>query len=707
MTIPETPSEIDDVDAKFWLAEIKAAQDRRESWYKSAEVAIARYEDGDQRPFGALNIFWANVETQKSALDDDFGKPQVSRINQSKKAALTRHVSMVLEQTLDAAVRDTNDNHEIECAVHDVLMPGAGQVWLELNPMVDDTGNVVRVDAPLVHVGYKEYLEGPATREGDIPWKARLHLFTLDDLKDMLALPDGTFRIDPASIPRNYSLPMPKDDKGGAKDGKEQFQRAAVWEIWAKFPQKRRIYVAEDFATAIKIDADPYRLKAFFPCPRAMMANVSTNRQIPRTDYSRYADQASEIDRISQRIFVLTEVLKHNGVYDQAFGELANIAAAGDNKLLPIENWAELITKGGLAAVVQYTDLQPIIAVLAQLHQQRSELINLTYEITGISDLARGMTNPNETLGAQKLKKSFGSGRFKARHRDSRRFAKEAYALKGELIAEHFPRDQIQEMSGIQLPTVAERHAARQRVQSMGQMLQQMQQAGQQPPFTEDRISDLQEIAGARFTWEDVAAVLRSDSRRCYMVDVETDQNEFRDEEADKASRIEFTSVVNQLMQQFGPMIAANPAHGEVFKKLIMFALSSFRSGRSMEEGIETAIDAAIQQAASGQGQQQQQQPDPVQAAQAALIQAQTQKAQLDVQTAQQMGMIKMQEAQAALEIKKVELQLKQQELQLKAAGQQLDLDARATKAAIDTQLKVAKLQPSPSQQMPTGAFPA
>jgi hypothetical protein len=681
----ETPSEVDDEDACFWHAEIRAAQSRRDDWYKQADRAIRRYEDGEDRKFGSLNILWANVETQKSALDDDFGKPQVSRFNKSKTDSLARHVSMVLEQTLDAAVKDTQDNYEICSAVHDILLPGMGQVWLELNPVEDEDGSIISVDAPIVHLGHKDYLEGISTRDGDVPWKARRHLYTLDDLR-ALDKANGTAHAD--KVPRAYSLPMPTNDGGGSEVKSEQFRRASVWEIWSKHPHKRRIYIAEDYDVALKIDPDPYRLKPFFPCPRPIIANPGRSKQIPQTDYSRYMDQAAEIDRISQRIFVLTEVLRHNGVCDQKFAEeLMKLADSGDNKLVPIEEWAEFLTKGGLQSAVQYTDLLPIIQVLDGLHKQRSELIQLTYELTGISDLARGQTDPNETLGAQKLKKSYGSGRFKARHKESRRFARDAYALKGELIAEHFQRDQIQSMSGIALPALAERQAAAQSLQAMNAMAQQMQQTGQQLPFSQDQMADLNEKASARYTWEDTSAVLRSDARRCYMVDIETDQSKFADEEEDKSSRIEFIGMVNQLMQQFGPMIAGNPASGEVFKKLIMFALLSFKAGRAMEEGVEQAIDGAIQNALKQAQQPQQPQGDPVQAAQASLIQAQAQKALLDVQTAEKMGAIKIQIEQINLQIKQEELRIKQAEVQTKAVGQQIDMQDKAMKAAQPPQI--------------------
>ena len=669
---PKTPSDVNDEDAKFWQSEIDAAKDRSDCWYKKADIAIERYQDNaEERAFGGLNVLWANTEVQKAALGEDFGTPQVNRVNSSAATMfLSRHVSLVWQQTIDAAVKETEDNREIRNAAHDILLPGKGQVWLELNPIMDEDGNVIWVEAPLVKVEFRDYLEGPANRWGEVPWVSRAHLYTIDDLMDKFDLS----RKEAETVPRNYSLPCPKGKDDDSAASKEQFSRARVHEIWAKYPTKRRIYFAEGHDKALKVTPDPYRLKKFFPCPRPILANGDEAWQLPLTDYSRYQDQAEEINRLSQRIFVLTDVLRRRGVYNKKYKELATLPIAGDNVYFGMDNFEEFVKDGALAGAFQSEDLTPLIQVLDGLHKQRRELIQLTYELTGISDLARGMTDPDETLGAQKLKMTFGSGRFQARQKESRRFAADAYALKGELIAEHFPRQQIEEMSGIKLPTQAEKQKAMLDLQNMQKLAQEAAQRGQQMPFDPYQIEELQAVANAPCTWEKISSILRTDRRRCYMVEMETDQHQFRDEEADKKSRIEFMGILNQMMQQFGPMIAANPANGQIFKTMMLFVVSSFKAGRAIEQEFEQAIDAAIQQAVQ---QKQQGQQDPTQQAAAMKAQADVQTAQLKVQTEQirlQKEQVQLQQAQVEAQRAGVDIQVGQVQAQQKAASEQQKL---------------------------------
>ncbi len=655
----KAPSDVKDDDrgAKYWLCEIDAAVARNGDWYKKAEEAKDRYKDKKERAFGALNIFWSNVETQKAALDDDFGKPEVRRINAPEDdGGLIRQVSTVLERSLDAAVRETDDNREIRNAVHDVLIPGRGQLWLELHADMDEDGNPLWVEAPLVRVLYEDYLEGPANSWRQVPWVARRLYFTLDDLKEIMGK-ERAKEVD--QIPRNATLPHPEPKEGDDPADAEQFKRARVYEIWTKFPKKRRIYVAEGHDKILKVDDDPYRLKHFFPCPRPILANTDESWQEPLTDYSRYQDQAEELDRICERIYVLTEGLKKVGVYDKTFEELSELPALEDGQLLGVEDWASLMAKGGLKAVMEWQDLTASTEVLVSLHNQRQTLINLIYELSGISDLARGQTNPTETATAQKLKMTYGGGRFSERKKESRRFAAEAYNLKSEVIAEHCPQRQMEEMSGIAIPTMEQKKKAGEQLQQMQQVAQQMAQQGQQPPFDPDQVRELQRQAQARYTWEKISGVLRSDKRRCYAVETETDQTGFIDEEADKQARIEFIGQANALMQTFAPLIQGNPANGEVFKAMIMFALSRFKAGRTMEERVETAIDNLI---AASQQQQGQQQPNP--------------------------DAIKLQIAQVGLETAKVKLQTAQAQVQNSAQRVQLE-GQQAQNKAIESQQKV------------------
>ena len=136
---------------------------------------------------------------------------------------------------------------------------------------------------------------------------------------------------------------------------------------------------------------------------------------IPVPDYCEYEDQAQELDNLTQRIYLLVKACKAVGVFNAEFKELGRLFTEGvDNKLFPVTAWAAMSEKGGLKGAIDMMDTSAIIKTLQQLYQSREVVKQSIYEISGISDILRGSTNANETLGAQQLKANFGSLRLRA-----------------------------------------------------------------------------------------------------------------------------------------------------------------------------------------------------------------------------------------------------------------------------------------------------
>lgn len=641
-----------DPSSRHWLAEIDAAIDREKDWRELASKTLDVYRDEKSRAFGRLNLLAANTKVISSACGKEYGNPSVSRKNSKpgKEAATARTVSLMLERSLEASATDNKDDLEIGAAVKDGRIQGRGEVWLE-NEEVNGK-QVTR----LVHVQWDMFLHGPGKCPRDIPWVARGHLFTRDDLEKHW--PD-----DAADIPLNYEVRGAKNSRKDREDG-DRFKRARVWEIWDK-TDRVRIYVAEDYEWKLQEDADPFRLSEFYPCPMPIYADRTEDSLIPLTEYGFYRDQAEEVNRLSERIYVLTDSLRRRGVYNKGMPELATLQNLGDNKLVPVESWSELQQGGGLIKQLEYEDLTVTVQVLEQLHAQRRELIDLIYQMTGISDIARGQTDPQETKGAQEIKRDFGSVLMDDRKDSQQRFACDAYRIKGEFIAEHYSREQLSAMSGIDMPLAIEQEMARRQIT-------QAQQTGTPPP--EDAVRIAQATA-----WEDIEAVLRSDDIRCYRIGIETDKSKQKDATQEREDRLNFLTVILGVIEKMAPLLAQSPAMGPFVKESVMFAARAFDAGREVEEQLEIAMSQAIKQAPQQPGQG----GDPVAAAQAQLLQSQAAKAAIDVRTAQQKGALDIRIKELELAIKQEELRIKQNEVAVKAAGQQIELQSKTLQTVL------------------------
>src|SRR4029077_9831174 len=118
--------------------------------------------------------------------------------------------------------------------------------------------------------------------------------------------------------------------------------------------------------------------------------------------------------------------------------------------LVPISNFAAFGTNSGEPIV--WLPIDKIAMTITALVALRKQVIDDIYQITGMADIMRGDTDPNETLGAQQLKTQYGSTRIRDKQGELARLARDLVEITSEIITEKFSDDTIIEMSQTQLP---------------------------------------------------------------------------------------------------------------------------------------------------------------------------------------------------------------------------------------------------------------
>lgn len=562
MASEETRSklELEQGTAQYWHIELNNADKTEEDWRRRGRKVIERYRDernvdtygmGSEKKF---NILWANTETLKGALFAKMAKPDVRRRFPDNNP-VTKNIARVLERTLAYANDVYNANKPIESALEDYLLPGRGVVWVVYDPVfvkemvqmeqINEMGErvIIEVEEERVaeqrcyfdYVHWEDYRENPAKRPEDVSWKARRHLWTRDELKDK-----GFSNVE--DIPLDWS---PDSDEENY-EAEEVFKRAEVWEIWDRVKYKR-YYVARNYDKILRVDDDPYELQDFFPTPTPMIAVRTNDTSVPIPEFTLYQDQAEELDRVTTRISNLIEGLKRRGVYDASVPELSHLANAGDNDFIPSENFSLLAQKGGLAGVFQQEDISPIGMVLQGLYQQRTQILEIIYEVTGISDLLRGNTKASETATAQQLKAQFGSMRMRKRQEEIERYIRDLFRIKAEIVAEHYEPEVLQAITNIQVTP---------------EMMQ----------------------------------IMRDDKLREYNIDVETDSTVFADENAEKQTRIEFLQTMGAYLEKAIAVSNANPSLTPIMFQSLRFLVGAWKVGREFEEVIDQTEQQIMQQ---------------------------------------------------------------------------------------------------------------
>ena len=622
--------------SRFWLQQLQIAEKEHKEFWEAGQKFEKRYlndREGHHRKAMArrFQIVYANTETTMSALYARQPKPDVRQWFTQAKDKTARTIAEMLEKSLMFLIDTTEHDKVNRRAVKDMALAGRGvvRVCYEAETGDDGMGNeiIVRQMIRDEHVYYGDFLHSQAKSWSDVWWVGFRHHFTRADLREM-------------DIPNADDIPLDWAPDGfGNKDSEipEDLKRAEVWEIWHK-PKKERLWVVKGYPYILRVDEDPYNLEGFFPMAEPIQGVWSNCSFVPRSPIVEYEDQIDDLDEITDRISRLTKALKRRGVYDAAVKELARLAKASDNQFIPVENFAAFIQGGGFQGAFQVEDLQPAIAVLAGLYEQRQQLIETIYEVTGISDIMRGQSQASETATAQSIKAQYGSARIKERQHDVQRWIRDGMRIKAELIAEHMQPEILMEMTGEELPTMAEVQA------QYAQMQMQAMMMGQQPPPPPDVL-----------TIDQVVEIMRNDRLRSYHVDIETDSTIFEDAAQEKQDRTELLQSMATFMQAFMPLAQmGGPPMQKLGLDMLEFGVRGFKGGRQMEDSLDE-MRQAIEQAA--QQPPEPPPPDPAVEAEKAKAESMQMKAEIDAQKSQ----MDMAKTQAGVEAEMAKINAKAQ----------------------------------------------
>lgn len=675
--------------AQRWIAELDLAEREEAEWRRRGKRVIQRYKDErkngkgnanaaliDQRKF---SILWSNVQTLGPAIYARTPNAVVSR--RFKDAdPVGRQASEVLERAANFSLEEYDFDYQMVQVRQDYLLPGRGTVWLRYVPTMKDvrvdieegkdpTGADVdpedieededgqfmtdeMVDYEQVfceHVAWDDFITNSAREWNEVRWVARRVFLTRDELIDRFGERIGK------AVPLDW---LPKGASKDKSDSEGYFKKSQVYEIWDR-TSKKAYWINKSYSEEpLDVRDDPLKLKDFFPCPRPVLATTGQDSMIPVPDYALYQDQAEELDELTAKMGFLIDALRMVGMYNAVNKvELARVFSPGnENKLIPIEGWTSFQEGGGAKGAIEWVPIDMVIQTLQGCIETRRQVIEDIYQITGISDILRGDTDARETLGAQQIKAQWGSLRVRDRQREMARFARDVIRMKAEIIGEHFSLETLKAMTGVKM---LDDQAQKQQLQQQIQMQQQQAQAqGQQAPPIPDEVTQILE----RPTWEEVIVLIRDNAMRSFRVEIESDSTIEPDEQAQKASAVEFLTTIGTLISNAGPMVQMAPPLGKLVGEGVKFVTRRFRIGREMEETIDQVMDEISQMPAA---------PTPG----SEVDQSGTQIAQIDAQSEQIKAQAMLQGKQMDAQMQQQEIPMRMAELQIKEAALQRDPD--------------------------------
>lgn len=496
------------------------------------------------------------------------------------------------------------------------------------------------------HVNWKDFLYGAGRTWEEVPWVAFRHALTRDQLRRLpisRKVADA-IKLDYDIRDDNSKKPVTNDPRAAQED--MPFKRGIVWEIWFK-DEKQVVFIAPSYKTAPIIERAPdVKFERFFPTPRPLIAVENPDDLTPTPEYMVYKGLAEELNRGVRRLQKIISALKARGIYAGAVVDFERVFKADDNELIPSTTAMPLIAGGAASmdALVWMVPVEKLIVVVEQLYAYVQNLKQTIYEITGISDIARGSSNPNETLGAQQLKVQFASIRIQRRQQNVQRFVRDLTRMQADVICQLFGAETLADITGIALPTAAEKKAGMEAAQlaASGQPVPPALIQSVKPP---DHMPVTEYLS--RPTWDDVMGILRSTIKRTHKVDIETDSTIAADAASQQKSITDLIGAIVQFFEGVAPFVQTpdNPQGmlpPDAAKTILMAAVRRFRLGAEVEEALDmigspgagngTGVGNFGPMGQPGQPNQQPAQPEPPDQVEMAKVQQQGQKDQADAQ---------------------------------------------------------------------------
>jgi hypothetical protein len=626
-------------DYDYWQAQISAAEKHLQPWNQTTGNLWQSYSS-KQRIGGDLSVdktklfklFWSNLQVLRPAIYFRPPKPVVERRFRDKDP-VGRVACVLLERNLSFAVEDERFHTAIKAGRDDWLVGGRGATWVSYSAQTGQVQGGEEVLAEQVfpiHWHWRDVIY-PCSRSWEIVrdrWLARYMYFTREQAV-------AEFGDVGNKLPLDYSPNLESNNKDD-----ESIKQARIVQIWDAV-SKRVYWYHEAEGDFLKVEDDPLRLQTFYPAPKPLFTSCDSDDLLPVADFLQYADLASTLNLVALKIDTLTEHLRVAGAYDgsqeKLLGKLFN---STKNDWVGLDNWGHFADRRGFDGIMQALPMAELVNTLKVLYDVFGQLSAQIDQISGVSEVIRGYSDPRETATAVNTRAKFAGVRLQEYQSEMARFTRDNLRIMGEIVAEHFSPETI-----IAVANIAD-------------MSEQ----------------DKQLIPNA-------LQLLRDDRMRSFRIDIETDSTIAQDDVEEKRARGEFIEFFATFLQKALPAAQQYPALGPVLGETLKWAITGYRAPRTLESQYDETIDKLVA-AANGP---QQEKPDPK------MLEMQ-QKAQMEQARAQ----MDAQKAQADMQMKQAEMQqkaqLEVQKLQIELQKIQTDREMKREELATNTRLKEQEL---------------
>lgn len=543
--------------ANLWRERIKAAREEEAKWRKEASdyMEVYRSQAKNGEASADFNLFYSNVQTIAPNLYNNTPVPQITR-KFDDRDEIARQSAELVERAITVSLDEYDFDSVAEEAILESLIVGRGVA--RIRHVIYQGGNedyptIAYESVECEMVPWADFVRGPGRKWDQVPFIGYRHYFTKDQAVE-------EFGADVADL-MVYGLEEDEDnDKTPSGDDapKPGVQPLAeVWEIWSKNDRRVLWLTLEAEEDLLRVDEDPLGLAGFYDCPKPLLRVPNPGCLVPIPEYRYYRKLAGEVASLTKRIDNITKAIKACGCYDSALGgNLQELLSGEDLRMVPVD--AVTIAERPLDKSIVWLPIEKLVQVRRELREEREATKQDIYEITGISDIIRGASDPQETASAQNIKSQFGGLRLNKQQRAVAGFIRDSIRIKAEIISERFK------------------------------------------PETLALISNQPEGVG-----DEVQRLLDDDLARLYRIGIETDSTVAGDIQRERENMGMFMDGVAKFFATFGPAVKENQIPASLALALLKPMVRNFNLPREVEDILEGLGDEQNPEAQLAQAMQQ------------------------------------------------------------------------------------------------------
>lgn len=457
------------------------------------------------------------------------------------------------------------------------------------------------------------------------------------------------------SVTKNENEAQPSQDVGNGIE---------IWEIWDK-PTKKVIYLAKN--EILQVLKDPYELRDFFPCAPFILGTKPPKSLYPTPMYKQLEPMIDQLHRLFTRITKMTSGLRRRGIADKAMTDVIEaINQLEDFEIIGSSHFQQLVeSKAKGTDPIWYLPLAELAQALAEAQELLASYKQLFFEISGVPDVVRGVTDYRETASAQQSKGEFYNVRSSWDQHLIQEMARKLIEMQCDLALARMPEAMIIEVCHLQ---------------------------SLQP-------EDIQYVSPA-------LQLLKNDKQRSIRIDIETDSLTFVQSAKKQEQKNVIVQTVMEGLKQVASIGKDSPEFLRPAMQMLMMSLRGIDLGKDYEQSVESAMKG-LEEASKNPA------PPPpdyeglkLQVKQQELALKQGDQ-QLKAQLAQQDTQMKQMQAQFDNFMKQQELMLKGREVQQSAERDQADialgfqeLQVNASIAGQEAQAKQVEVQANATDKM-------